>query len=138
MALVFHRRLAIPLWAITFFTVVLTAPPPTKVFLMPPAALFVIAVLGIAATLFIAPGLVPWWRTSLVRVVPLRHRHRTSVAITTAAGTCVGPLDKPIATRAEDALDLDRMDDDGGWQIAPPRLNATTRKWPIERLGGRS
>jgi hypothetical protein len=28
MAFVFHRRLAIPLWAVAFFTVALTAPPP--------------------------------------------------------------------------------------------------------------
>ena len=72
MGLVFHRRLAIPLWAIAFFTVALTAPPPTTLFLMPPTTLFVIAVVGIAAIIFTMPGVVPWLRTarSLVRVLP--------------------------------------------------------------------
>ena len=50
MAFVFGRRLAIPLWAIAFFTVALTAPPPATVSL--------IAVLGIAVTVFIIPELV--------------------------------------------------------------------------------
>jgi hypothetical protein len=122
MGLVFHRRLAIPLWAIAFFTVALTAPPPATLFLMPLTTLFVIALLGIAAIIFTMPGGVPWLRTSraVVRVVPSRHRHKTSVAITMAAGTCVRTLDEPHASTADDALDLVRMDDDGGWQMARP------------------
>jgi uncharacterized iron-regulated membrane protein len=122
MALVFHRRLAIPLWAIAFFTVALTAPPPATLFLMPPTTLFVIAVLGLAAIIFTMPGVVPWLRTSraVVRAVPSRHRHTPSVAITMAAGTCVRTLDEPNESTADDALDLVRMDDDGGWQMARP------------------
>jgi hypothetical protein len=123
MALVFARRLAIPLWAIAFFTVALTAPPPATLFLMPPSALFVIAVFGIAALIFTMPGVIPWVRTSrsVVRGVPSRHRHKTSVAITMAAGTCVRTLNEPNeTTTADDALDLVRMDDDGGWQMARP------------------
>ena len=60
MPLVFHRRLAIPLWAIAFFTVALTAPSHATPFLMPPTALFVIAALGIAA---ITVAAATWVRT---------------------------------------------------------------------------
>ena len=59
MAFVFHRRLALPLWAIVFFTVALTAPPPAMLFPMPPTTLFVIAALGIAGIIIMMPGLVP-------------------------------------------------------------------------------
>jgi hypothetical protein len=34
MALVFHRRLAIPLWALAFFTVAVTAPAPATLSLI--------------------------------------------------------------------------------------------------------
>jgi hypothetical protein len=121
MRLVFHRSLAIPLLALAFFTVALTAPPPATLFLVPPA-LFVISVLGIAAIMFTMPGVAPWLRTarSVVRAVPSRHRQKTSVAITMAAGACVRTLDEPNESTADDVLDLVRMDDDGGWQIARP------------------
>jgi uncharacterized iron-regulated membrane protein len=121
MGLVFHRRLAIPLWAIAFLTVALTTPPPATPFLMPPTTLFVIALLGIAAIIFTMPGVVPWLRTarSVVRAVPSRHRHKTSMAMTMAAGACVRPLDEPSGSTADDALDLVRRRD-GGWQIARP------------------
>jgi hypothetical protein len=36
MPFVLHRRLAIPLWAVAFFMVVLTTPPTATLFLMPP------------------------------------------------------------------------------------------------------
>jgi uncharacterized iron-regulated membrane protein len=121
MGLVFHRRLAIPLWAIAFLTVALTAPQPATLFLMPPTTLFVIALLGIAAIMFTMPGVVPWLRTarSVVRAVPSRQRHKTSMEITMAAGACVRPLDEPNESTADDALDLVRRRD-GGWQIARP------------------
>ena len=58
MALVFHRWLAIPLWAIVFCTVALTAPPPATQLLMPPLTLFIIAiVVGIAVTVLTMPAL---------------------------------------------------------------------------------
>jgi hypothetical protein len=44
MALVFHRGLALPPWAMVFFAVALTA--------SPPATPFLIAVLGIAVIIF--------------------------------------------------------------------------------------
>jgi hypothetical protein len=122
MAIVFHHRLVIPLWAIGFFTVALTAPPPATLYLMPPITLFVIAAVGIAAIVFAMPGAIPWLRTSraLVRVYPSGHRDHARAAITVAAGTCVRTLDEPNPSDADDALDLVRMDDDGGWQIARP------------------
>ena len=122
MALMFHRRLAIPLWAIVFFTVALTAPPPSMVFLIPPTTLFVIVVVGIAAIMFLMPGAIPWLCTSrsLARVLPSRHRDQATAAITIAAGTCVRALDEPNGSTADDALDLVRMDDDGGWQMPRP------------------
>jgi hypothetical protein len=114
MALAFARRLAIRLWAIAFFTVALTAPPPTT--------LFVIVVVGIALIVFTVPSAIPWLRTSrsLVPVLPSRHRDRTKAAIAMAAGAGVRRLDEPNRRTADDALDSARMDDDGGWQMARP------------------
>jgi hypothetical protein len=114
MALVFRRRLALPLWAIVFFTVALTA--------SPPAGPFLIAVLAIAGIAFTTRRLVPRLRTarSVVHVVSHRQRHRSSAAISMVGGTCVRTLDEANRNTAEDALDLVRLDDDGGWQMARP------------------
>ena len=122
MALVFQRRLAIPLWAIAFFTVVFTTPSTVTLFLMPPTTVFAIAAVGIAAIVFLMPGAIPWLRTSraLVCVDAPRRRDRASAAIMVAAGTCVHPLDEPNRRERDDALDLVRMDDDGGWQMPRP------------------
>jgi hypothetical protein len=122
MGLVFYRRLAIPLWAIALLTVALTAAPPATPFLMPPTTRFVIALLGIAAIMFTMPGVAPWLRMarSVVRAVPSRYQHKTSVAITVAAGTCVRTFDEPHESTSDDVLDLVRMDDDGGWQMGRP------------------
>ena len=62
MAFVFQRWLAIPLWAMAFFTVAVTAPP-SALFLMPPTTVFAIAGIGIAAIVFLMPGSIPWLRT---------------------------------------------------------------------------
>jgi hypothetical protein len=109
MALVFQRRLAIPLWAIAFFTVALTAPPT--------ATVFAIAAVGIAVIVFAIPGAISWLRTSraLVRFVPSGHHDQPS-----AAGTGVRTLEESNRSTADDALDLVRMDDDGGWQMPRP------------------
>ena len=119
MALVFQRRLAIPLWVAAFFTVALTAPSTATLFLMPPTTAFAIAAVGIAAIVFLKLGAIAWLRTSgsLVRV-PSGYQDPASAGIVVAAGTCVRKLDEP--TEADDALDLVRMDDDGGWQMARP------------------
>jgi hypothetical protein len=121
MALVFQRRLAIPLWAVAFFTVALTAPPTATLFMMPPTTVFAIAAVGIAAIVFLMPGAIPWLRTSraLVCVDAPGGRDRASAAIMVAAGTCVRPLDERNERERDDALDLVRMDDDGGWQMPP-------------------
>ena len=82
MALVFHRGLALPLWAMVFFAVALTASPPVTPFL--------IAVLGIAVILFALRGLVPQLRParSVVHVVTHRQRHRSDAALSWLAA-CV-------------------------------------------------
>ena len=70
MAFMFHRRLAIPLWAIAFFTVAFTAPPTATQLPMPPPTVFAIVFLGITAIVFLVPGPIPRLRTprALVRV----------------------------------------------------------------------
>ena len=128
MVLVFQRRLAIPLWVAAFFMVALTAQPTATLFLMPPTtALFAIAAVGIAAIVLLKLGAITWLRASrsLVRVVPSGYQDPARAGIVVAAGTCVRKLDEPNRTEADDALDLVRMDDDGGWQMArPPGLTA--------------
>ena len=60
MAVVFHRGLALPPWAMVFFAVALTA--------SPPATPFLIAVLGIAVIIFAVGRLVRSLRTLLGRL----------------------------------------------------------------------
>ena len=110
MAFVFHHRLATPLWALAFFAVALTSPPAATPLLM---------VLGIAVTAFTIAGLVPWLRPSrsVAHVVSHRQRDNRSTALSIDRGTCVRTPDDARMSRAEDALDFVRMDDDGGWQI---------------------
>ena len=88
MASVFHRRLGLPLWAIAFFAVALTAPPTATLFLMPATTVVAMAAVGITAIVFLMPGPILWLRTSRarVRVAPSRHRDHASAAITMAAG----------------------------------------------------
>ena len=122
MASVFDRRLAIPLWAIAFVAVALTAPPTATLFLMPATTVFAIAAVGITAIVFLMPGSILWLRTSRarVRVAPSRHRDHASAAITMAAWTGVPTLAEASRSRADDALDLARMDDDGSRQDGAP------------------
>ena len=113
MAFAFHHRLTIPLWAMAFFAVALAAPPPATPFLL--------AVFGVVIALTIA-GLVPRLRTSwsAVHVVSRRQHDKSSAAISIDRGRCVRTLDEANMNTAQDALDLVRMDDDGGWQMARP------------------
>jgi hypothetical protein len=78
MALMFHRRLAIPVWAIVFLTVVFAAPRPATLLLMP--TLFIIALAGIAVLVSAMPGAFPGLRPSrsLARVRPSIRRVKTS------------------------------------------------------------
>ena len=114
MAFVFHRRLAIPLWAMAFFAVALTAPPP--------ATPSLIVVLGIALIAFTISGLVPWLHASpaVVQVLSNGKRPTRSAATIVITGACVRTLDEPNRSSADDALDLVRMDDDGAWQMGQP------------------
>lgn len=120
MAFVFHRRLALPLWAMAFFAVALTAPPRTTLFLM---------VLGIALMAFTMLGSAPWLRSSPSGVQVLSHAGRINRTgpISVGAGACVRTPDEPNTSSGEDALDLVRMDDDGGWQMAPNAGRPVTR-----------
>jgi len=123
MAVVFHRRLALALWAIVFLIVAVTSPPPAMVFPMPPTTLFVIAAFGIAGIMFMMPGLLPWLRTSrpVVRVPSSRHQDQASATgVSMTAGSWVCTLDQPNLRERDHALDLARMDDDGGWQMPRP------------------
>ena len=122
MALVLQRRLAIPLSAIAFFAVALTAPPTATLILMPPLTALAVAAVGIAAIVFLMPGSSRRTRTSRARarVLPSRHRDPASAAITMTARTGVRTLDEPSRSAADDALDLVRLDDDGGWQMPRP------------------
>jgi hypothetical protein len=113
MALVFQRRLAIPLWAIAFIMVALTVPPRST--------LFVIAVVGMAMIIITMPRVVSWHTPrSVARVLSPRQRETSSAALTMAAGTYVRTLDEPKPSTVDDALDLVRMNDDGGWHMARP------------------
>ena len=121
MGFLVHRRVAIPLSAIAFFTVALTAPAAVPLLLMPPTTVFVAAV-GITTLVLLTAGAIPFLRASrsLVRVSSSRQREQPSPRITIAGGTCVRVLEQPNRSAADEALDLVRIDDDGGWQMPRP------------------
>ena len=116
MALVFQRHLAIPLWVVAFFAVVLTAP----VRPMPPLTVL----LGIAVMALMMMAMLQWRRTlrPLVSALPApsrRRHHAGIVVLTVSGGTQVRTADRAATQLAsDDVLDLVRMDDDGGWQTA--------------------
>lgn len=112
MALVFHRRLAWPLWTMAFFAVALTASPPTAL----------LVILGIALMAFTMSGLTPWLRPSrsVVQVLAKRKRDRRSGPTTLDPGASVRTLDEENRSATEEAFDLGRMDDDGGGQVSRP------------------
>jgi hypothetical protein len=111
-----NRRLAIPLSAIAFFAVAFTAPAAGTLLVMPPTTVFVVETLGIAAIVLLMSGAIPFSRAprSLVRVPPSGHRERASPRIIMEAGISKRPPEQPKRSAADDALDLVRMDDDGG------------------------
>ena len=63
MALVFHRGVAIPLWAVAFCAVALATPPPS----LPSVAVLV----GIAAAASTMMAMVWWWQVMLPRMPEL-------------------------------------------------------------------
>jgi hypothetical protein len=95
MMFAFRRRLFVPVWAVAFFAIALTGPTGISP---------VITLLGL--------GLI-------AVAVPALARRMVS------AGTCARPLAPatrvPAPEDEPDALNLVRMDDDGGWQIPLPR-----------------
>jgi uncharacterized protein (DUF58 family) len=119
MALMFHRRLAIPLWGLAFCAIALAAPAPATLLLMAPSTRFALAVVGITVMLFTIARAIPGLRTSR-SVARVYSKEKTRAAVTVAAGTRVWTLHEPDRRTAEDALELVRMDDDGGWQMATP------------------
>jgi hypothetical protein len=104
MGLVFHRRLAIPLWAIAVVTAALAAAPGATVFLVPATTLFVIAAVGIAAIVFSMRGAIPWLRTSrsVIRGLPIQNvhcgtdRHRPACHALPAANSSIEAPRRPI------------------------------------------
>ena len=120
MAFVFHRGLAIPLWAIAFFAVVLAAPPRP----IPPITVLV----GIAVLALTMMAMVQWRRTSRapVGVLAVASHKRGHAGITVTVmnpGTRPWTVDHARGARtheADDALDIVRMDD-GAWQMARAR-----------------
>ena|ERR1051326_3589804 len=89
---------------------------------MPAATVFVVASLGITAMTFWTSRAIPSLRPSrpLVRVPPSGQRDQASEGIVVAGGICARTLEESNRNAADDALDLVRMDDDGGWQMARP------------------
>jgi hypothetical protein len=129
MLFMLDRRLAISVWAVAFFTVAFTTvafttPPTATLFLMPPATIFAIAAVGSAAIIFLVPGAFTRLRASrsLVRVAPSEYPNPAAARIVVADSIGVRTLYESNETEADDALDLIRMDDDGGWQM--PRSRA--------------
>ena len=111
----FHRGYGLPIWAAACSAVALTAPPPVT-FLM------TVLVIGVIASTM--PALVR-------RFGPLGGDVgvRTALENYASLGTRRVPADsrrrsQPISarTRADDAADGARMDDDGGWQTTGRRL----------------
>ena len=117
MALEFHRGLAIPLWAIAFCAVALSSPSR----LLP----LVTALLGFA---LIAPMLMTMVRRlgilrPVMAAAPMAGRIRGGAGpiLNGGTGTRVRTVESASQARTEeanDALDLVRMDDDGGWRVA--------------------
>ncbi len=122
MGLLVHRRLAIPLSAIALFAIALTAPAGATLLLMPATSVFVVAALGITAMTLWTSGAIPSLRPSrsLARVPPSGHGDQGSERVVIAGGICARTLEESNRSAADDALDLVRMDDDGGWQMARP------------------
>ena len=122
MGFLVHRRLAMPLSAIALFAVALAAPAGATLLLMPATTVFVVAALGITAITFLTSDAIPSLRPShsLVRVPPSGQRDQTSEGIVMAGSICARTLEESNRSAADDALDLVRMDDDGGWQMARP------------------
>ena len=115
MATVFHSELAIPVWLLAFGAVALNVS--TRMTL-------VVALVAIAPIVFTMLVVV---RRRLSRpptaVLPTSDRQPPHAGVAITAGMRTRRLDGAVdarALRADDAISLVRMDDDGGWQMASP------------------
>jgi hypothetical protein len=114
----FNRGVMLPVWALVFCALAFTPPRLTR---------SAIALLGTAVVAGTVPAIVRWWRgaRSAAAILPAaRQRRPANGRVVVAAGMRARTLDEAIAVRlrpVEDALDLVRMDDDGGWQRSPRR-----------------
>lgn len=122
MAFVFQHRLAMAVWVVACFIVAVIAPPTATLFLMPPTIVLAIAGVGLAAIVFLMPGSMARLRGThpLLRVVPSAHRDPARPRIIVAPSSRGPKVYEPNASEADDALDLVRMDDDGGWHMPRP------------------
>src|SRR5687767_11004389 len=107
MGFVFRRRLAIPLWAVASCGLALTWLPG------PFPSLAVVMAVAVSA----------WLTIAIVR----RMSTRSVVAVGVHARTLETAAQRP-AEESSDALDLVRMDDDGGWQLPLRRSLAGPRR----------
>jgi hypothetical protein len=112
----FRSGHAMPLGAVLSCAVALSAPQRARLFLMT-----LVAVGGIASTL---PAIMQRFRPARRVVVrPPSDDAPPPAAIAITTGTRTRTFGEAIvagATKAEDAADLVRMDDDGGFQMASP------------------
>jgi hypothetical protein len=117
MAFMFHRGLAIPLWAIALSAIALTLPSHLL-----PSFTVLLAVAVIASMMMV---MVRWFGTRpTVAVLPVAGRHtRPAGLVVNIAVGAMGirtsqPTSEVPAQESTDVLDLVHMDDDGGWQVA--------------------
>jgi hypothetical protein len=115
MVTVFHRELAIPLWFLALGAVALNVS--TR------ATSLVITLVAIVPIAF---TMLPTVRRGAcisppTTVLPIADREPPHAGVTIVAGTHTRTLDDALDARtltADDAIDLVRMDDDGGRQMA--------------------
>ena len=111
----FRCGLALPLWAVACGVVALTAPPPVT---------FLITVLVIGVIASTTPAMVRGFRQlgRRVELLPAFESHASPEAISVPAHPRRRSEPMSARMRADDAADMARMDDDGGWQTMRRRL----------------
>ena len=116
MALVFHQGLVIPLWAIALCVIALTSPSRPL-----PSVTALLAVSVIASMMMAMRQWLGMPRPLLVGPPGRDRRPAGHIVSVVPEGMCVGMLQRssetPTQEETDDALDLVRMDDDGGWRV---------------------
>jgi hypothetical protein len=131
MAFVADRRWALPLSVMPFLMLGLVAPPTM--------ALLPILILGMALMAFTVTGGLSPRRIcqSVVRIDSCGDRHTEPAVARVTIATSVRTAEAANGTTAEDALDLVRLDDDGGWQRRKRNRNEgprLARRWRADEL----